>query len=58
VACNPFICGFQVLTQFDDQSNKMFGYFGQVTAPGYDNMTGVGTPRGQAFIRALRALES
>ncbi|MGO8959848.1 MAG: protease pro-enzyme activation domain-containing protein [Streptosporangiaceae bacterium] len=57
VACNPYNCGIQVLTQFDDQSTKMFGYFGQVTLPGYNNMTGVGSPRGQAFIRAMRALE-
>jgi subtilase family serine protease len=27
----------------------------QVTAPGYDTMTGLGTPNGSAFIRALRA---
>jgi subtilase family serine protease len=58
VACNPFACGAQILTQFDDQSPKMGGYLGQVTLPGYDNMTGIGTPRGQAFIRHLRALES
>ncbi len=58
VACNPFACGIQALTTFDDQSNKMFGYFGQVTLPGYNNMSGVGTPRGQRFIRAIRALES
>jgi subtilase family serine protease len=57
VACSPFACGFQALTQFDDQSPKMRGYLGQVTLPGYDNMTGIGTPRGQAFIRALRRLE-
>ena len=57
VSCNPFICGFQALTQFDDQSPKMFGYFDQVTLPGYDNMTGLGSPRGQAFIQAMRRLE-
>jgi subtilase family serine protease len=32
------------------------GYNRQVTLPGYDNMTGVGTPNGQAFIRHLRQL--
>jgi hypothetical protein len=25
-----------------------------VTLPGYDNMTGVGTPNGPAFVRRLR----
>jgi hypothetical protein len=35
----------------------MFGYAGQVTVKGYDNMTGVGTPDGPNFIAALRALE-
>jgi hypothetical protein len=34
-------------------------YFaGQVTVPGYDNMTGIGTPSGPAFINALRQVES
>jgi hypothetical protein len=32
-------------------------YTGQVTARGYDNMTGVGTPNGLRFITALRRLE-
>ena len=27
----------------------------QVTAPGYDTMTGLGTPNGSAFIKALRS---
>jgi hypothetical protein len=31
-------------------------YPGQVTLRGYDNMTGIGPPRGQLFIRALRKL--
>jgi subtilase family serine protease len=44
------------LATFDDQSFSMFGYAGQVTLKGYDNMTGVGTPNGQAFIAALRKL--
>jgi hypothetical protein len=35
----------------------MPGYTGQVTRKGYDNMTGIGTPRGQVFINALRKLE-
>jgi hypothetical protein len=34
----------------------MAGYTGQVTAPGYDTMTGLGTPNGQQLISALRAL--
>lgn len=40
----------------DDQSPSVPGYSGQVTAKGYDNMTGVGVPNGQAFITALRKL--
>ena len=35
----------------------MFGYSGQVTLRGYDNMSGVGTPDGPAFIKGLRALQ-
>jgi hypothetical protein len=43
---------------FEDQStSKAAGFTGQVTLKGYDNMTGVGTPNGQSFISALRALE-
>jgi subtilase family serine protease len=57
VACEAFTCGIQVLTTFDDQSRNMFGYEDQVTLKGFDNMTGVGTPRGQAFIRELRRIE-
>jgi hypothetical protein len=34
----------------------MPGYAGQVTLPGYDNMTGVGTPAGQSFVTGLRKL--
>jgi hypothetical protein len=44
------------LTTFDDQSPTMEGYTGQVTAPGYDNMTGLGTPDEPNFITALRKL--
>ncbi len=57
VACDPHDCGLWALTTFDDQSTKMFGYTGQVTRPGYDNMTGVGTPAGPAFISGLRSIE-
>jgi subtilase family serine protease len=42
------------LTTNDDQSPSMKGYTGQVTLPGYDNMTGLGVPNGQVFIKALR----
>jgi hypothetical protein len=49
-------CGVLSLSTFDDQSPNMAGYTGQVTAPGYDTMTGIGTPNGQAFISDLRAL--
>jgi subtilase family serine protease len=44
------------LTTFDDQNPHMSGYTGQVTAPGYDNMTGLGTPDEPNFIKALRSL--
>ena len=55
-ACDQAMCGVTALTAFDDQSWSMEGYTGQVTAPGYDTMTGVGTPNGQQFITALRGL--
>jgi hypothetical protein len=42
---------------FDAQTPAMHGYTGQVTQPGYDTMTGLGTPNGQSFITALRALQ-
>jgi subtilase family serine protease len=44
------------LTTFDDQNPKMKGYTGQVTAPGYDNMTGLGSPDLPDFIPALRKM--
>ena len=47
----------QLLFTFDEQSATMAGYTGQVTLPGYDNMTGLGTPDGPNFIKALRKLE-
>ena len=55
VACDQDTCGVLSLTTFDDQSWSMSGYTGQVTAPGYDTMTGLGTPNGQQLISALRA---
>jgi hypothetical protein len=42
-----------LLNIFDDQP----GPTGQVALRGYDNMTGLGSPDGQAFIAALRRLE-
>jgi subtilase family serine protease len=55
VTRNP--CGGKLLSTFDDQSPNMFGYTGQVTLRGYDNMTGVGTPNVPRFIIGLRSLE-
>ncbi len=57
VACNVQFCGSPALITFDDQNPFMNGYTGQVTVKGYDNMTGVGTPNGQQFIKALRQQE-
>jgi len=56
VVCDVRDCGLWGLLIFDDQSTKMLGYTGQVTLPGYDNMTGIGTPAGQAFITRLRSV--
>jgi subtilase family serine protease len=53
-ACDAYYCGALGVLAFDDQSYDMIGYTGQVTLRGYDNMTGVGMPGGQAFIAALR----
>jgi subtilase family serine protease len=54
--CDQYTCGIELITGFDVQSYNMLGYTGQVTAKGYDNMTGVGTPAGQKFIAAIRGL--
>jgi len=56
VVCDVRDCGLWGLLIFDDQSTQMFGYTGQVTLPGYDNMTGIGTPAGRAFITGLRSI--
>ncbi|HXT88471.1 MAG TPA: hypothetical protein VN714_04350, partial [Trebonia sp.] len=56
VACAAAACGVLSLTTFDDQGWSMEGYTGQATTPGYDTMTGIGTPNGQKFISALRAM--
>lgn len=53
-ACTA-LCDGVTLGQFDDQSSAMPGYTGQVTARGYDTMTGTGVPQGGRFIQALRA---
>jgi len=55
--CDTNTCGIQLLTTFDDQNPNMLGYTGQVTLKGYDNMSGVGTPDGQTFIKAMRRLK-
>jgi subtilase family serine protease len=48
---NKFAPGFLVgINDVQDESGTR-----QVTAPGYDTMTGLGTPNGPAFIRALRS---
>jgi subtilase family serine protease len=56
VYCPAEVCSLNVLAASDDQNPDMIGYTGQVTLPGYDNMTGVGTPNGPAFIQHLRQL--
>jgi hypothetical protein len=55
--CTTALCRHLSLITFDDQSPAMRGYTGQVTRKGYDNMTGIGAPRGQTFINGLRRLE-
>ena len=57
VACNVAFCRDVSLVTFDDQSRSMAGYTGQVTAEGYDNMTGIGAPNGQVFLSTLRKIE-
>ena len=57
VVCNTAFCGAPALITFDDQNPNMNGYTGQVTLKGYDNMTGIGTPNGQQFLKALRKVE-
>jgi subtilase family serine protease len=56
-ACTTSLCRSLSLITFDDQDQAMPGYTGQVTQKGYDNMTGIGTPRGQVFLEALRKME-
>ena len=49
--CPKSVCGEPGVSLFDSQLPE---YTDQVTAPGYDTMTGLGTPNGQAFLTALR----
>jgi subtilase family serine protease len=56
VYCPAAVCQLNALIASDDQNPDMSGYTGQVTLPGYDNMTGLGTPNGPAFIQHLREL--
>jgi hypothetical protein len=61
-ACPPTVepCGSKstYLQITDDQSPTEKRWSGQVTAPGYDNTTGLGVPNGQVFVTAIRALTS
>jgi subtilase family serine protease len=50
---NDDLCGDPTLEVFDSQDRT---YTDQSTRKGYDTMTGIGTPNGQAFVTALRAL--
>jgi hypothetical protein len=57
--CGTSACHAGFLSITDDQHiSRASGFTGQVTLGGYDNMTGLGTPRGQHFITALRAGEA
>jgi hypothetical protein len=49
-------CGLLSYFPSIDQSWSMEGCTGQVTAKGYDTMTGVGTPDGQNFVYSLRRI--
>jgi subtilase family serine protease len=51
--CALVFCHVKALVTVDDQNPDATT---QVTLPGYDNMTGLGTPNGPAFIRHLRQL--
>ena len=56
ICLGPRVHRIPSLTTFDDQNPKMRGYTGQVTLPGYDNMTGLGVPDGPEFIQGMRRL--
>jgi hypothetical protein len=55
-ACPAAVCGRAGLITADDQDPSLIGYTGQVTPPGYDNMTGLGSPDGPRFTQLLREL--
>jgi len=55
--CDARTCFQKSLNVADDENPRMLNYFGQVTRPGYDTMTGLGTPAGQRFVTVLRQLE-
>jgi len=56
IFCPAEDCFQTSLNVADDQNPAMLNYFGQVTLPGYDNITGLGTPAGQRFVIVLRQL--
>lgn len=49
------LCGIKSLQTLDSQDRT---YTDQSTTTGYDTMTGIGTPNGQTFIKALRAISN
>jgi subtilase family serine protease len=57
IFCAARDCFQRSLNVADDENPRMLDYFGQVTLPGYDSMTGLGTPAGQRFSTVLRLLE-
>ena len=50
----PKLAGQPILVQLDSQGPAYADQTDQVTEPGYDTMTGLGTPNGQSFINGLR----
>ena len=60
VWCATDVCDYAsaggAIATIDAENTSMLAYTGQVTRKGYDTMTGLGTPNGQTFIKALRAL--
>jgi subtilase family serine protease len=57
IYCLARDCFQTSLNVADDENPAMLNYFGQVTLPGYDTITGLGTPAGQRFVTVLRRLE-
>jgi hypothetical protein len=54
--CPQAACAQPLLISLDDQRQRLRGAVGQVALPGYDNITGLGSPNFPAFVAALRAL--